>query len=430
MSDRPRNWAGNVEYSAARVHQPRSVAEVQEIVRRGRSLKVLGSRHSFNRIADTDGELITLDRLAPVLEIDRDRGTVTVDGGARYGELCAALAREGLALHNMASLPHISVAGACATATHGSGDRNANLASAVAGLELVAGDGEVVAISRDRDAERLRGAAVGLGALGVVTRLTLDVQPAYALRQDVYEGLALDRVIEELDAITGSGYSVSLFTRWRDDRVDQLWLKRRVDEASDAEDAADDAPAPRELFGATLATAPRHPIATMPADHCTAQLGARGPWHERLPHFRMEFTPSAGDELQTDYLVPRRRAADALRAVHALQERIAPLLQISEIRTVAADDLWMSPCRGEDCVSLHFTWAPDGVGVAALLPLLDAALASMDGRPHWGKLFDTPPARLRALYPRLPDFRRLVAELDPAGKFRNAFLELHLLGDA
>ena len=424
MSDRLRNWAGNLEYAAARVHHPTSVAEVREIVRRGRSLKVLGSRHSFNRIADTDGELIVLDRLPPVLEIDRDRGTVTVDGGARYGELCAALAREGLALHNMASLPHISVAGASATATHGSGDRNANLASAVAGMELVAGDGEVVALSRERDAERLRGAAVGLGALGVVTRLTLDVQPAYELRQDVYEGLALDRVIEELDAITGSGYSVSLFTRWRDAAVDQLWLKRRV------ADAADDAPAPRALFGGTLADAPRHPIVTMPAGNCTAQLGARGPWHERLPHFRMEFTPSAGDELQTDYLVPRRHAARALRAVHALGDRIAPLLQVSEIRTVAADDLWMSPCRGEDCVSLHFTWTPDGAGVAALLPALDAALAPMGGRPHWGKLFDTPPARLRALYPRLPDFRRLVAELDPAGKFRNAFLEAHLLGGA
>ena len=422
MSDRLRNWAGNLEYAAARVHRPASVAELREIVRRGRSLKVLGSRHSFNRIADTDGELIVLDALPPVLEIDRERGTVTVGGAARYGDFCGALAGAGLALHNLASLPHISVAGACATATHGSGDRNANLAAAVAGMELVTGDGELVELSRERDAERLRGAAVGLGALGVVTRVTLDVQPAYELRQDVYEGLALDLAIAELDAITGSGYSVSLFTRWRDARVDQLWLKRRAD------DATFDAPAPRELFGAALADAPRHPIATMPPDHCTVQLGARGPWHERLPHFRMDFTPSAGNELQTDYLVPRRHAAAALRAVHALGDRIAPLLQISEIRTVAADDLWMSPCRGADCVSIHFTWLRDDAGVAALLPALDAALAPMEGRPHWGKLFDTPPARLRALYPRLADFRRLVAELDPAGKFRNAFLDAYVLG--
>jgi xylitol oxidase len=323
----------------------------------------------------------------------------------------------------MASLPHISVAGACATATHGSGDRNANLAAAVAGMELVAGTGEVIRLSRADDPERLRGAAVGLGALGVVTRLTLDVQPAYELRQDVYEGLPLATVIDRLDEITERGYSVSLFTRWRDARFDQLWLKRRVS------DADDDAPAPRELFGATLATEARHPIASMPAEHCTPQLGARGPWHERLPHFRMEFTPSAGDELQTDYLVPRQHATAALAAVDALSDLVSPLLQVSEIRTVAADDLWMSPCRGRACVSLHFTWTADGARVAALLPALDEALAPMDARPHWGKLFDTSPARLRALYERLPDFRRLAAELDPEGKFRNDFLDQHVLGD-
>ncbi len=417
MSDRLRNWAGNIEYAAARVHHPESVEQVRELVLGGSSLKVLGSRHSFNRIADTTGDLISLDHLAPVLEIDHARRTVTVDAGARYGRLCAELARAGLALHNMASLPHISVAGACATATHGSGDRNANLAAAVAGMELVVGTGEIVELSRDDDPERLRGAAVGLGALGVVTRLTLDVEPAYELRQDVYEGLPLGTVLDRLDAITEHGYSVSLFTRWRDARIDQLWLKRRV------ADAADDAPAPRALFGATLATTPRHPIASMPAEHCTQQLGVRGPWHERLPHFRMEFTPSAGDELQTDYLVPRAHAAAALAAVSGLGERIAPLLQISEIRTVAADDLWMSPCRGRACVSIHFTWTAEGAGVAALLPVLDAALAPMEARPHWGKLFDTPPERLRALYPRLPDFRRLAASLDPDGKFRNAFLD-------
>jgi xylitol oxidase len=322
----------------------------------------------------------------------------------------------------MASLPHISVAGACATATHGSGDRNANLAAAVAGLELVTGTGEVVRLSRDRDPDRLRGAAVGLGALGVVTRITLAVEPAYELRQDVYEGLPLATVLDRLAEITESGYSVSLFTRWQGAQVDQLWLKRRVT-------AADDAPAPRELFGATLAAVPRHPIMSMPAEHCTQQLGVRGPWHERLPHFRMEFTPSAGDELQTDYLVPRAHAAAALMAVDGLRDRVAPLLQVSEIRTVAADDLWMSPCRGRACVSIHFTWKPEGEAVAALLPTLDAALAPMEARPHWGKLFDTPPARLRALYARLPDFRRLTAELDPGGKFRNAFLDA-LLDDA
>jgi len=418
-----RNWAGNYQYGAARLHRPESVEQLREIVRRADRLKVLGSRHSFNGIADTGGDLVSLERLDRVIAVDRERRQVTVDGGIRYGQLCGELDREGYALPNLASLPHISVAGACATATHGSGDGNGNLSTAIAALELVTADGELVTLSRERDAEELRGAAVALGGFGVVTRVTLDVLSAFDMRQDVYEHLPLGQLEAHFDEITSSAYSVSLFTDWREPSFTQLWLKRRVD----ADVAAKAAPEP-ELFGATRAPAPRHPIAGLPPENCTEQLGARGPWYQRLPHFRMDFTPSSGEELQSDYLVPRPHALAALREIDGLRGRVAPLLQVSEVRTVAADDLWMSPCYRQACVSIHFTWKPDWPAVQALLPAIEARLAPLDARPHWGKLFATPPARLRALYERLPDFRQLLERHDPRGKFRNAFLDGCIFG--
>ena len=418
------NWAGNYTYSAARLHRPETVEAVQEIVTRCRKVRVLGTRHSFNGIADCPEDMVSLERLDRVLGIDAERRTVTVEAGVRYGHLCRHLDRAGYALHNLASLPHISVAGACATATHGSGDRNGNLATAVAGLEFVTADGAVVTLSRDENGDTFRGAVVGLGGLGVVTKLTLDIEPAFAMRQVVYDDLPLARLEAHFDAVTSGAYSVSLFTHWRDDaRFSQVWRKERVAAAGDA--GASSAPE-TEWFGATLATDRRHPITGMPVENCTEQLGIPGPWQERLPHFRMEFTPSSGEELQSEYLVPRPHALAAFRAVHELREHLAPLLQVSEVRTVAADDLWMSPCYRQPCVGLHFTWVKDWPAVRELLPVLEEQLAPFDARPHWGKLFTTPPAQLRPLYEKLPDFRDLLQSYDPHGKFRNAFLETYL----
>ncbi|HEX5505829.1 MAG TPA: FAD-binding protein [Thermomicrobiales bacterium] len=420
MSEGRRNWAGNYTFRAARIHQPTTLAEVQALVAGRRHVRALGAGHSFNAIADSPGDLISLARLDRVVALDPARRTVTVEAGIRYGPLCRQLHRAGYALPNLASLPHVTVAGACATGTHGSGDRNGVLATAVAALDLVAADGTLVTLTRERDGERFLGAVVGLGALGVVARLTLDLVPAFTARQDVYEGLPLERLAAHFDAIMASGYSVSLFTDWRDGRC-QVWLKRRVDDREDL-DATPDA------FGATPATRERHPIAHLPADDCTAQLGVPGPWHERLPHFRLEGMPSSGAELQSEYLVPRRHARAALGAVAGLRDNIAPLLQIAEVRTVAADSLWLSPCYAADSVALHFTWAPDWSAVGALLPRLEDRLAPFAARPHWGKLFATPPARLRALYPKLPAFQALMRDYDPAGKFRNAFLDATIFG--
>jgi xylitol oxidase len=410
------NWAGNHRYRAGRLHRPSTREQVQEVVAAAPRVRVLGSRHSFTDLADSD-ELVSLEGLPAEVAVDHDAATVSFSGALRYGELAETLEREGLALANLASLPHISVAGAVATATHGSGDAKGNLATSVAGLELVTSSGELHTASRgDPDFD---GLVVGLGALGAVTRLTLDVEAAYQVRQRVFEALAWEALYEHFDELTAAGDSVSVFTRWGE-AVDQVWVKRRV--TDDPEPLLD------ELFGATAATVDRHPIIELDPVNCTAQLGVPGPWWDRLPHFRMGFAPSSGAELQSEYLIPRRHGLAAIQAVHDLADLVRPLLQVSEVRTVAADQLWMSPQYDQDSVAIHFTWRPDPAGVQHALVELEAALAPCQPRPHWGKVFVADAATVGPRYPRLADFRRLADRLDPRGAFRNRWLTHHVLG--
>jgi xylitol oxidase len=395
------------------------VEQVQDVVRRAGKLKALGSRHSFNGLADSPGDLISLDRLDRVMTVDPERQTVTVDAACRYGQLARELDRQGFALHNMASLPHISVAGACATATHGSGDLNGNLATIVSAVELVTADGGLVVLSREEHGEQFRGAVVSLGGLGVITKLTLDIVPAFQVRQHVYEKLPARKLEEHFDEIVSSAYSVSLFTDWQGEWLNQVWLKRVVREGEAVELEGD-------FYGATPATTNLHPIPGLRAEACTEQMGIPGAWCDRLPHFRMEHTPSSGEELQSEYLLPRHHAVAALGVVRGLRERIAPLVQISEVRTIAADDLWMSPCYRQARVGIHFTWKKEWEAVRRLLPLIEEELAPFDAVPHWGKLFTMRPEQVQSLYPRLADFRALARLYDPDGKFRNAFLDTYV----
>ena len=409
------NWAGNLRYAATEFHRPRSVDELSELVSATPSAKALGSRHSFNRIADTAGAHFSLELMPRELAIDPESRTVTVNAGARYGEFVEQLDAAGWAVHNLASLPHISVAGAIATGTHGSGDRNGSLATAVAALELVTADGALITARRGEP--DFDGMVVALGALGILTRITLDIEPAFDVRQDVYENLPWSSLAENFDAITSSAYSVSLFTHWAEEEgISLAWRKSRTDGQAGQQFGAD-------FFGATRARRELHPLPDVPAENTTKQLGAAGPSWNRLPHFRLEFTPSNGEELQSEYLVPRRHALAAIDAVRGIAARIRPHLFVSELRTIAADELWLSPSFGEDSVGFHFTWRQHIDEVTALLPQLDAVFAPFDARPHWGKVFETDADRLAALYPRLPAFRALAAGLDPEGKFRNGFLK-------
>jgi alditol oxidase len=410
------NWAGNHVYRARELHRPSTVEQLAEVVARAPRVRVLGSRHSFNDIADS-AELVSLEGLPADVAVDRAASTVSFSAGLRYGELAEALEAESLALHNLASLPHISVAGAVATATHGSGEANGNLATAVAALELVTSEGEVITAARGDD--DFDGMVVGLGALGAVTRIALDVEPAYRVRQRVFEGLDWDALLQGFDAIAASGYSVSVFTRWGDD-VDQVWVKSRATDEPEQVLA--------DLLGAVASTVDRHPILGLDPVNCTPQLGVPGGWADRLPHFRMGFTPSNGDELQSEYHLPRRHAVAAIEALRGLAGTIRPVLQVTELRTIAADRLWMSPQYEQDTIAIHFTWAPEQEAVERVLVDVEAALAAFGARPHWGKVVLADASAIAGLYERLPDFAALARRLDPRGAFRNDWLERHVLG--
>jgi len=412
------NWSGNITYSTDRVYAAATLEEIRSHLRSESKLKVLGTRHCFNSIADSRYNLLSLKPMQE-MTLDAAARTVTVGPGVTYGKLGPYLDAKGFALHNLASLPHISVAGACTTATHGSGEENGNLASAVCGLELVTAAGEVVKLSRESNPSEFQGAVVGLGALGVITRVTLQVQPTYQVRQYVYQDLPLRQMQDHFEDIQALGYSVSLFTDWRGKKVSEVWIKSRVGRGRPFS-------APQELFGAKLAHRNLHPIAGLSAENCTEQMGVPGPWYDRLPHFRMGFTPSAGKELQTEYLLPRQHAVEAILAVERLQDQVSPHLLISEIRTIAADDLWMSTCYRQPSVAIHFTWKPDWPAVRSVLPVVEKELSPFKPRPHWGKLFTMAPAELRPRYERLSDFLKLAAKYDPKGKFRNDFLNTNL----
>jgi xylitol oxidase len=381
---------------------------------------VLGTRHSFNSIADCAESLLSLQNLNRVVALDTVKNKVTVEAGIRYGELCEHLHNYGYALHNLASLPHITVAGACATATHGSGDRNGNLATVVDSMEIIQANGDMAVFSREQ--QDIAGSIVGLGGLGVVTKITLDVIPTFQMSQHVYDNLSLVQLNEHFDDIFSSAYSVSLFTDWKNANFNQVWIKQKLtDQVSDQM-----APAP-EFFDAQLATSPRHPVPGHTAENCSEQMCIAGPWHERLPHFRMDFTPSAGEELQSEYFVPRQDAYQALNALNGIREHISPHLYVSEVRTIAKDNLWMSPNYNQDSVAIHFTWKPNWEAVKQVLPMIEKQLAPFRARPHWGKLFTMQPAQLKPLYEKLPDFRQLLLQCDPHGKFRNDFLNKYLI---
>ncbi|HEY1462033.1 MAG TPA: D-arabinono-1,4-lactone oxidase [Terriglobales bacterium] len=414
-----KNWAGNIDYSTRQLFDAASLEQVQNFVKKTGRFKVLGTRHCFNNIADSRDQFLSLQEMDKIVALNAKARTVTVAGRMTYGALAPYLDQQGFALHNLASLPHISVAGACSTGTHGSGEKNGNLSTSVSALEFVNASGDVVQLSRKDNPDIFPGTVVALGALGVITRVTLDVVPTFQMQQYVYENLPFSEMKNHFDAIQSAAYSVSLFTDWKNKNINEVWLKCTMNQGKDYENKPD-------FFGAKKATKNLHPISGISAENCTEQMGVVGPWYERLPHFKMGFTPSAGAELQSEFYVPRQHAVEAILAVERLNEHVSPLLLIMEIRAIAADDLWMSPCYRQSSITIHFTWKPDWPNVSKVLPLIEQALAPYHPRPHWGKLFTIPPSQLHAEYEKMPDFIKLAKQFDPQGKFRNEFLNKNI----
>ncbi|TFD88602.1 FAD-binding protein [Cryobacterium lactosi] len=406
-----RNWSGTYDYRALRLVEPTSIAELQQLVASTERIRGLGTRHSFNSLPDTTGALVHLGALVGEPVIDPVAMTVMVDAATPYGVAAEFLQRHGYALHNTGSLPHISVAGAISTGTHGSGDVHRNLSSAVAALQLVTAHGELRTVRRGDPG--FDGMVVGLGAFGVITRVSLDIQPTFDIRQDAFVDLPWETVLSDFDAVMGAAYSVSLMTHWAASSVDQLWLKTRVVNGEPAEvDAAHlgAAAAPVSLFDTE-------------SSNMTPFGGVVGPWSERLYHFRLDATPSLGDEIQSEYLVPRERIVEALTALRGIGERLDGPLAVSEIRTMAGDDLWLSPAYGRDSVGVHFTWRNEPDAVDAVLPDIEAILLPLGARPHWGKHHHVSPADLAPLYPRLAEWGALVTAWDPTGKFGNTLID-------
>lgn len=406
------NWAGNLSYGTTDIQAPGEIGDLQQIISKSQKLRALGSRHSFNRIADSRDQLVSLENMNRIVELDTVAHTVTIEAGCRYGDIAPFLDSHGYALHNLASLPHITVAGAISTATHGSGMRNESLASAVQGIELIDRKGDRHTISRQSDPETFDGMVVSLGTLGVMSKFTLNLVPRFDIQQSVYLDLPTESLQDNFPAIMGDAYSISLFTDWNPEKISEVWIKRKSD---------DDTPA-AEFFGATLASEDVHPIHGESAENVTIQRGIAGTWYERLPHFKMGFKPSAGAELQSEFFVPVEHAVEAITAMQKLHPVIKPHLLVSELRTIAADNFWLSPFYKRNSVALHFTWKQHTEDVMKLLPEIESALLPFEPRPHWGKVFTMSPDSIRVCYERMEDFKQVASHFDPDEKFRNDFV--------
>ena len=403
------NWSGTVNFRDSEFASPSSIAEIQSLVASSAKIRARGSAHCFNDIADTSAIAISLEKLSNEIGIDKEKRTVRVPAGMKYGELAVALHERGWAIHNMASLPHISVAGAVANATHGSGVGNGNLATAVKSLEVVLPDGSLKRISEGET--NFEGYVVGLGLTGVVVNLDLAIEPTFNISQTVYRGMSRESYISNLDEIMSLAYSVSYFTTWAAAGGGEVWAKFKAGTN-----------APSELFEAYPATSNRHPLPGLNPEPCTEQMAVSGPWHLRLPHFKMEFTPSAGDEIQSEFFVARKDAPAALAALESIAPQINEILWVSEIRAIAADELWMSPHYQRDSIGIHFTWKKVDA-VYEMVKVVEATLAPFGYRPHLGKVFSATPEYMKSVMPRFGDFKALVGEIDPTNKFGNEFTD-------
>ena len=407
------NWSKNVEFNDKSYLQPTSLVELQELIRTNPKVRARGTAHCFNEIANTSSVAVNLAKMPRVIDVSSESSSVKVSAGLTYGELAPELHNQGWALSNLASLPHISIAGSISTGTHGSGIQNQNLPNQVLSFDMVTAEGELRHINRTNPA--FNALVVGLGLGGIIYQYELRIEPTFEVRQVIYPEIPLDVLQRNFDQIMGTAYSVSYFTDWSSAQVGNLWCKFRDSEVI-----------PDSIGGSAKADTKYHPIASVDPVACTEQREVPGNWHERLPHFKLEFTPSVGEEIQTEFFVDRKDSAAAIEAVSQLGAEITPLLWITELRTFAADNLWLSGAFERDCLAIHFTWKK----LDAIYPVIEkveAALRPFNYRPHWGKVFTADATYLKSVYPKMNEFQALVQALDPAKKFENTFTRTFLL---
>jgi len=411
------NWSRTHCFGATELRRPTSIGELQQsivaAVASGQGVRTIGSRHSFTDIADSD-VVVDLGALPEQFAVSPDRTSVTVSGAMTYARLASLLEPHQLAIANMASLPHLSIAGAISTATHGSGTTNGNLATAVLSLKIMTSAGELRHVQRSDT--QFSAAVVALGAMGAIVAIELAVEPAFDVEQAVHNRLSWSRLHPSLDEVFDAAYSVSVFTDWRDHV--QLWTKRRVDQAT-----LDHA----TLHDGVQASQPEHPVPGADASSCTNQQEP-GLWSHRLPHFRSDEVPSVGAEVQSEFFVERALMGQAIERLRSIGDALEPVIMVSEIRTIGADNIWLSPQYQRDCAAFHFTWHHDVVAAHAAADLVTDTLAPLRPIPHWGKVFDPRRFDFDQLYPNLRSALACFQEWDPTSTFTNAWMRNTISG--
>lgn len=403
------NWGGNLQFRQEALAQPETLAELATLIR-DNQVRPAGTLHSFSPIATGEGIMLSAAGLKVAPAIDPASKTARVGAASRYGDIALALEAQGLALRNMGSLPHISLAGASATGTHGSGDGNQILSASLISFSFLNHKGELITLRRGDDL--FEPCRLGLGAHGLWVEAELSVVESYQMRQDIYRDIPWAYFLEDPARLSAAGYSVSLFGKWGSDTIDQAWVKSRVSDGTP----------PAEIAGIRAATESLKELAPGVGDNLTEQAGRPGPWLHRLPHFRLDATPSAGDEIQTEYFFTRDQIVGAIEVVHSLAHEVNPVLIITEIRSIAQDDAWLSPMRRGDSIALHFTFKNDVPAVTRVVEKLEAALAPFNPIPHWGKVNGFTGEQLAAVHPKLAEARTVFDELDPEGKFSSPYL--------
>ncbi len=407
-----KNWAGNLSFSSKEFIEIDSVKKLQTIVSNARGIKVLASGHSFSDIADTKDTLISIKNLSFEIGIDSNKREALVPAGMQYSDVSRYLEKHGWAVSNMASLGEVTIAGAILTGTHGSGSSNGILSTAVIGFEMVLESGSILTTDRENSSD-FPGFIVSLGALGVFTKYKLKIVPSFSIRQVVYENINIESIANNFDLVFDRAYSVSFFSNWAQNSTGQIWMKF-LDDSKPFNISSD-------WIDGNLAKVKQHPVKINDASPCTDQLATSGKWLDRLPHFKLNSSPVSGDEVQTEYLVDRRYVKQYISELAEIGDEIASKVYTTEIRTIKADDLWLSGAYERETVGFHFTWRKSD-SLVNFLPKIESILGKHDGRPHWGKLFDVPKDKLPSRYPKFSDFEVLLQKYDPNKKFRNNFI--------
>jgi FAD-linked oxidoreductase len=423
-----RTWGGTVSAHPSAVHTPASteetVALVERALERGERLRPVGSGHSFTSIAAPVDAQVRLDRMSGILGADPAAGTVRVAAGTPLHELNPALERIGLAMVNLGDIDRQTISGAVSTGTHGTGAGLTGLAGAVRGLTLVAGDGSVHRVHRDRDPDLGRLLAVGLGAYGIVTELELDVMPAYRLRA-LEQPEPLAAVLDDAEAIAARHRHFEFYWFPHTDRV----LTKRNDLAEEGagtplprwRERLDDHLLSNVLFEGLNRVVTRRPALAQRINQVSARALSRREFTDAS--YRVFCTRREVRFVESEYAIPRASLGPVLRELDAWIERSGEHIAFPvEVRFAAADDVALSTAYRRDSayVAIHQYHRRD---ITPYLAAFEAIVAEHDGRPHWGKLHSLDAERLGGLYPRLAEARALRDRLDPHRLLTNDYLD-------